>query len=325
MKTRELGGRQVGAVGLGCMSFAGFYGPTDLDESQRCLARAVELGITHLDTAERYGGGLSEEVIGDFLRQSKPDVSIATKGGIYVEPKRHYDNSETALRRSLEGSLRRLGVEHVDLYYVHRREAARPVEEVMETMVKFKQEGKIGGIGFSEIAPATLRRAHAVHPVTAVQSEYSLWTRQPELGMIQICAELGVAFVAFSPVGRGMLTDSPPDPTRFADTDFRKKNPRFLEPEFTYNMEAIARLRAFAASRGWSTAALANAWTLDQGPHIIPIPGTRSAAHAEDCATAADIAFTEEDRAEIARLLPLGFAHGARYSDAQTYGVERYC
>ncbi len=325
MKTRQLGDRQVGAVGLGCMSFAGFYGPADRNESLRCLARAVELGIDHLDTAERYGGGLSEEVIGAFLRQSGAQVSIASKAGIYVDPKRHYDNSETALRRSLEGSLRRLGVEHIDLYYVHRREAARPVEEVMETMVKFKQEGKIGGIGFSEIAPATLRRAHAVHPVTAVQSEYSLWTRQPELGMVQACAELGVAFVAFSPVGRGMLTDTPPDPAGFAEGDFRHHNPRFTEPDFSYNMQAVERLRGFARSRGWSTAALAKAWLLDQGPHIIPIPGTRSAAHVEDCAAAADIALTDADRAEIARLLPVGFAHGARYSDAQTYGVERYC
>ncbi len=325
MQTRKLSGSQVGAVGLGCMSFAGFYGPTDRDESFRCLERAVELGIDHLDTAERYGDGLSEEVIGAFLRQTGAKVSLATKGGIYVEPKRHYDNSETALRRSLEGSLRRLGVEHVDLYYVHRREAARPVEEVMETMVKFKEEGKIGGIGFSEIAPATLRRAHAVHPVAAVQSEYSLWTRQPELGMIQTCAELGVAFVAFSPVGRGMLTDTPPEPSRFAENDFRRNNPRFLEPEFTYNMEAVAGLRAFARSRGWPTAALANAWVLDQAPHIIPIPGTRSVAHLNQCAAATEIALTDADRAEIARLLPLGFAHGARYSDAQTFGVERYC
>jgi aryl-alcohol dehydrogenase-like predicted oxidoreductase len=325
MKQRAIHGRSVGAVGLGCMSFAGFYGATDAEESRACLAAALDLGITHLDTAERYGAGLSEEIIGRFLRETRADVSLATKGGIYVDPERHYDNSETALRRSLEGSLRRLGRERVDLYYVHRRQAAMPIEDVVGVLVRFIEEGKIGAIGFSEIAPASLRRAHAVHPVAAVQSEYSLWTRQPELGMLQTCAELGVTFVAFSPVGRGVFADRFPDPAAFGETDFRRRNPRFTEPNYAANKALIAPFQAFCRARGWSVAAAAVAWTLDQGAHVLPIPGTRSAAHLRDLAAAADIAFTDADRAEIARLLPVGFAHGARYSDAQTFGIERYC
>lgn len=325
MKQRTIAGRRVGAIGLGCMSFAGFYGATSEAESLGCLAAAVDLGVDHFDTAERYGGGRSEEIIGTFLRETRADVSIATKGGIYTEPTRHFDNSETALRRSLEGSLRRLGVDHVALYYLHRREAARPVEAVMETLVRFVEEGKIGAIGLSEVAPATLRRAHAIHPIAAVQSEYSLWTRQPELGMLQACAELGVTFVAFSPLGRGVFADSFPDPAAFGNQDFRVGNPRFAEPAYGLNKAIIGPFQAFARARGWSTAAAALAWTLDQGEHILPIPGTRSAAHLQDLAKAAEITFSDADRAEIARLLPVGFAHGERYADAQTGGVENYC
>jgi aryl-alcohol dehydrogenase-like predicted oxidoreductase len=325
MKKRLVNGREVGAVGLGCMSFAGAYGPTDIDESLACLRAALDCGIDHFDTAERYGGGLSEEIIGRFLRETGAQVSIATKGGIYVDPERHYDNSEATLRRSLESSLRRLGVERVDLYYVHRRQADIPIEEVVGTLGRFVEEGKIGAIGFSEIAPASLRRAHAVHPVAAVQSEYSLWTRQPELGMLQACAEIGATFVAFSPLGRGVFADRFPDPARFAEGDFRRPNPRFRAPNYAANSAAIARFRDFANARGWSVSAAALAWTLDQGGHVLPIPGTRSAAHLRDLASAADIAFTDADRAEIARLLPVGFAHGARYADAQFSGVESYC
>lgn len=307
------------------MNFAGFYGATSEAESLACLAAAVDLGVDHLDTAERYGAGRSEEIIGAFLREARATVSIATKGGIYTEPTRHIDNSEATLRRSLEGSLRRLGVEHVDLYYLHRREPTRPVEATMETLARFVEEGKIGAIGLSEVAPSTLRRAHAVHPVAAVQSEYSLWTRQPELGMLQACAELGVTFVAFSPLGRGMLADRFPDPALFGESDFRRNNPRFLEPAYSANKAAIAPFQAFARSRGWSVAATALAWTLDQADHVLPIPGTRSAGHLRELAAAADVTFSDADRAEIARLLPVGFAHGERYSDAQSAAVEVYC
>ena len=194
----------------------------------------------------------------------------------------------------------------------------------MGTLVRFKDEGKIGGIGLSEIAPSTLERASAVHPVMAVQNEYSLWTRLPELGLLQACERLGTAFVAFSPVGRGIFSDSIPEPSKFADSDFRKSNPRFLEPNFSANEARVAQFRAFAREHGWSTAALALAWTLHRCTHIIPIPGTRTAAHLEEDAKAAEIILTSEDMAEIERILPAGFAHGERYSASQGVGPESY-
>ncbi|MBC8257587.1 MAG: aldo/keto reductase [SAR324 cluster bacterium] len=328
MKTRKLGfdGPEVSAIGLGCMSFAGFFGPTDKVESFECLDAAQEHGITFLDTAELYGQGLSEELIGEYQQSRGHSFKIATKGGIVIGGKRgENDNSEAALRKALEGSLKRLKVEHVELYYIHRRDWSIEIEDVAETLAKFENEGKIGGFGFSEIAPSSLRRAHAVHPVTAVQNEYSLWTRYPELGMLQTCAELGVAFVPFSPVARAMLTDTFPDPSAFPDTDFRKNMPRFLEPNFSANCKLISRFRDFARSRGWSTTEVALAWILEQGEHLIPIPGTRSAAHLKEWVGATEINFSDEDRAEIERILPVGFAHGDRYSDEQIVGIERYC
>lgn len=327
MQTRKLGssGPSIGSIGLGCMSFGGFYGPTDQTESHRTLARALELGIDHLDTANVYGAGVSEEVIGAFLKDHPGRFTIATKGGITRQPARSFDNSPDYLRECLEASLRRLGVDHVDLYYIHRREQARPIEDVVETLVRFKQEGKIKEIGFSEISPASLERASAVHPITAVQSEYSLWTRLPELGMLQACQRLGTAFVAFSPLARGLFSDAPPHPASLPDNDFRKKNPRFVEPAFSYNARAAARFSTYAHDNGHSPAALALAWTLHRGPHIIPIPGTRSAAHLSENARGAAIKLTEQQIAEIEAILPVGFAHGGRYSDAQAIGPETYC
>ncbi len=322
---RMIGGREAGAVGLGCMSFGGIYGTTDIDESFACLEEAIRLGVTHLDVAEIYGAGRCEEVMGAFLRGRPGPFHIATKAGIYTEPTRHLSNEPARLRRSLEGSLKRLGLDRVDLYYLHRREAARPLAEAVETMVSFIEEGLIGGYGLSEVAPTTIRAAHAIHPVTAVQSEYSLWTRLPELGVLQTCRELGVAFVAFSPVGRGILSDRFPDPAAFPPEDFRRGNPRFQEPHYSLNKAAIAPFQAFCRSRGWATSAAAIAWTLDRGDHIVPIPGTRSAAHLRELWSATDIRFTEDDRAAIDRLLPAGFAHGPRYSEAQGGGSESYC
>jgi len=322
---RRLNGREVGAVGMDCMSFGGIYGRTDLDESLECLAAAVEQGVDHLDVAEIYGEGRCEEVIGTFLRQTNAQVTIATKAGIYTNPSRHFRNDPDSLRRSLEGSLTRLGRDKVELFYIHRREAERPVEEVAETLAEFISEGLIDSYGLSEVAPSTIRRAHAVHPVAAVQSEYSLWTRQPELGVLQTCSELGITFVAFSPVGRGIFADRLPERSDFPAGDFREANPRFVEPAFTANKAAVARFRDFCRTRGWHVASAAIAWTLDRGDHILPIPGTRSAAHLRELAAAVDIRFTDADRAEIERLLPVGFAHGARYGEAQVAGVESYC
>jgi aryl-alcohol dehydrogenase-like predicted oxidoreductase len=308
------------------MSFGGIYGGTDEAESFACLEAACALGVTHLDVAEIYGGaGRCEEILGAFLRGSDAPVHIATKAGIYTEPSRHFRNDAGSLRRSLEGSLKRLGRDRVDLFYIHRREAARPLPEVIETLASFIGEGLIGGYGLSEVAPTTIRDAHAIHPVSAVQSEYSLWTRLPELGVLQTCRELGIAFVAFSPLGRGIFADRFPDTAGFPPGDFRHGNPRFEEPNYSRNMAAIAPFQAFCRSRGWPVSAAAIAWTLDRGDHVVPIPGTRSAAHLRELWSATTIRFTEEDRAEIARLLPVGFAHGPRYSPAQAAGAESYC
>jgi len=330
MHKRHLGknGPEVSAIGVGCWSFAGAYGPTDEAESHATLAKALDVGIDFLDTADVYGMGISEKAIGSFIKDNPGKFTIATKAAIRREPEtneRVFDNSPEHLRFRLEQSLSFLGVDHVELFYVHRRDRARPIEDVMGTLMRFKDEGKIGGIGFSEIAPSSLRRAHVVAPVSAVQNEYSLWARQPDLGMVQACKELGVAFVAFCPLGRGIFAEKAPDPAKFADGDFRKNNPRFVEPNFTYNVEAIAPFKAFACQKGLTTPQLALAWILHQGPHIFPIPGTRSPAHLNDDADAADIILSDEDLQEIDRLLPCGFAHGDRYNDAQWPGAERYC
>ncbi len=317
----------VGEIGFGAMSFAGFFGATDAATSYRTLDKALELGITHIDTALIYGPHVSENFIGEYLRKnpaSKTKFSIATKGGIQPAP-RAVINSPAFLRECLEGSLKRLGVDCVDLYYVHRREHDIPIEDVTDTLARFKQEGKIKGLGFSEISPASLQRAASVHPIAAVQNEYSLWTRLPELGMLQACKRLGTAFVAFSPLARGVLSDVSVDPAKMGENDFRKKIPRLVEPNWSFNVKRVEALRAFAKSRGWSTEALAIAWVLHQHDHIIPIPGTRTPEHLVEDAAAANIVLTPADLAEIETIMPIGSAHGNRYSLEQQGASEHYC
>jgi aryl-alcohol dehydrogenase-like predicted oxidoreductase len=327
MRQVELGrgGPKVGAVGLGCMSFGGMYGATDVETSHATLKRALDLGVTHLDIADIYGGGVCEEIVGAFLKQNGNPFTIATKAGIVTRPQRGSNNGRDYLSACLDGSLKRLGVERVDLFYIHRRDPSVPVEEVMETLVGFIRAGKIGAIGFSEIAPWTLERAARIHPVAAVQSEYSLWTRQPELGMIDLCRRLGTSFVSFSPVARGMLTDAEPDPSTFPAGDFRSANPRFEEPHFSQNVEKIRAFRAYAAARGVAASTLAIAWTFARAPGSIAIPGTRSPAHLDENAAAAGLHLSTADLAEIEAILPAGFAHGPRYSAAQATAVEDYC
>jgi len=327
MQRRRLGagGPEVGAIGLGCMSFAGFFGPAEDSQSMEVLDAAVAAGIDFWDTSNVYGMGRSERIIGEYLKAKAPEVVIATKVGIINTPHRHFRNDADYIRAELEGSLTRLNRDSVELYYIHRREAERPVEEVAETMGRLIEEGLIGGWGLSEVAPSTLRRAHAVVPVRAVQNEYSLWSRQPELGLIRACAELDVAFVPFSPLARGMFGEVSVDPAGMAENDWRQRSPRFVAPNYGYNIAAIDGFRSFCRARGWPVAAAALAWVLDQGDHLIPIPGTRHAAHLAEWLPAAEIALSDDDRAEIDRLLPPGFAHGDRYGDAQMVGVERYC
>lgn len=328
MQTRKLGrhGPEVSALAFGAMSFGGFYGPTDRDESFATLDALVEMGIDFLDTSNVYGPYTSEEVIGAWQADRGKRFKIATKGGIVIgAPRGTVDNSEAYLREQLVASLGRLGVDSVELYYVHRRDWSIPIERVTETLLKFKEEGLIGAIGYSEISPASLKLAHSVGHVDAVQSEYSLWTRLPELGMIQTCAALGTAFVPFSPLARGMFSDVDLDPGNFGPKDLRGSNPRFLGRNFRQNMDYIRALRAFAAARGWTTAAVALAWILQRGDHLIPIPATRSAKHLAEWAGADEIVFSAEDKAELDRILPVGWAMGDRYSYPQLIGIERYC
>ncbi|MDP3261841.1 MAG: aldo/keto reductase [Tabrizicola sp.] len=327
MQQRQLGanGPMVSAIGLGCLSFGGLFGATTDDVSLRCLDAAWDHGITFLDTANIYGAGRSETVVGEWLRRRKHRPVLATKASIVPGPTRRIDNSAPYLRAELEGSLKRLGTDHIDLFYIHRHEAARPIEEVADTLATLVREGKIGGYGMSEVAPYTLERAHAVHPVRAIQNEYSLWTRQPELGLIQRCASLGTAFVPFSPLARGAFGQTMLDPATLTPGEFRTQIPRFSAENWPRNKTRIEAFRAYADDRGHSPAALALAWVLAQGLHLIPIPGTRTAAHLAHWAGASDITLTPEDHSEIARLLPVGWAFGDRYDDDQTTTVERYC
>jgi aryl-alcohol dehydrogenase-like predicted oxidoreductase len=326
MRQRRLGrnGPMVSALGLGCLSFGGIFGPTSEAESLRTLDAAWDHGITLLDTANRYGEGVSETVIGKWLATRPHRPHIATKAAFSTDPARRIDNRPEHLRAELEGSLKRLGTDHVTLFYAHRHDPQIPAEDLAGTMQRLQEEGKILGYGLSEIGPYTLERADAVHPVMAVQNEYSLWTRQAELGLVQRCAQLGVAFVPFSPLARGAFGTPMADPATFSPTEFRSRLPRFQPENWPHNLLKLQAFHAMAHDRGFTPAALALAWLLDRGPHLIPIPGTRSAEHLKAWATAPEIDLTDEDRAEIDRLLPVGWAWGDRYDDAQASTVERY-
>ncbi len=327
MKQRQLGrgGPMVSAIGLGCLSFGGIFGATTDDDSLRCLDAAWDAGITFFDTANVYGMGRSEAVLGRWLKTRGRDAVIATKASFASGPPRRIDNSPEHLRTELEGSLRRLGKDHVALFYIHRHEQTVPIEEVAGTLSRLIEEGKIGGYGMSEIAPGTLRRAHAVHPCRAVQNEYSLWTRQPELGLIQACAALGTAFVPFSPLARGALGRDILVPESLPQDEFRRQIPRFQGVNWQLNRPKIEAFRDLARTKNVTPPALALAWVLDQGTHLLPIPGTRTADHLTDWAKASEISLTDPDRAMIAQILPVGWAFGDRYNDDQAGTVERYC
>ena len=336
MEKRNLGniGTKVGALGIGAMSFSDFYGPTNTQESHAILKMALDNGIDHIDTAKVYGMGLSEERIGQFLNTlSKNDrqfFKIATKGGIdrkNFDDKGTvvFDNSKEFLTEELDNSLRRLGVDCVELYYIHRREADRPIEEVTETLVEFIKAGKIKQFGFSEIAPTSLEKAAKIHPVGAVQSEYSLSTRYPELGLVQRTKKLGTSLVAFSPIGRSLLTDKPHNAQTVEKMEFLKANPRFIEPNLSHNIKATEKFREYAADLGCKASGLAIAWLLKVDKHVLPIPGTRSVTHLKEMIEGCELKLTDSNMKEIEDILPVGWAHGDRYSTGQWFGPEKYC
>lgn len=332
MKTRKLGvnGPEVGCIGYGAMSFSDMYGPTNEAESHAILNTCREHGITHIDSANIYGMGKSENAIGTYLKANplaRQDFLIATKATITrnLDGNRCFDNSPEHLEAELDKSLQRLGVECVDLFYAHRRDPRFTPEETAENLGLLVKKGKTLAIGLSEVSPSTLRRAFKAYPIAAVQSEYSLSTRAPDLGLVQTCAELGVAMVAFSPVGRSLLTDNPIPRERIPGLPFLANNPRFIEPNLTENLRISSGFCALAAQMNTSAAALAIAWLLTRGDHVIPIPGTRSTDHLQQCVAGADLVLSASDLAQIEAVLPVGWAHGDRYSSEQWNGPERYC
>jgi aryl-alcohol dehydrogenase-like predicted oxidoreductase len=334
MLRRRLGadGPEVSALGIGAMSFTDFYGATDEAASHALLDAALEAGVDHIDTSNVYGAGRSEEVIGRYLARYRGKgglpFHIATKAGITRHPEtgaRCFDNSAAHLEGELDKSLKRLGVEQVALFYVHRRDPAIEIEEVTETLAGLIAKGKIASFGYSEIAPTSLARAAAIHPVAAVQSEYSLQTRAPDLGLVQACERLGTALVAFSPVGRGLLTDRPPTPERVAQSAFLSTTPRFMGANLERNRAASQPFRDLAREMGRPAASLAIAWLLGRSETVLPIPGTRSVEHFRELVAGCDRLLTAEENAAIEEALPVGWAHGARYSDEQMIGPEPYC
>lgn len=332
MDHRKLGttGLTASAIGLGCMGMSEFYGQTNDADSLRTLERALELGVTHFDSADTYGLGHNEELLGRFVAAGgaarRQQVVLATKFGIVRaagQYERRIDNSPAYIRSACEASLRRLGTDHIDLYYCHRRDPAMPIEDVVGAMSELVQAGNVRAIGLSEVSVETLRRAHAVWPIAAVQSEYSLWSREPETGMLQACAELGTAFVAYSPLGRAFLTGAL-KVDELADNDFRKRNPRFVGDAQAQNQRLVASLEALAKDRGLSSAQLALAWLLNKHPHVAPIPGTRRISYLESNVGAVGVQLSTDEIAALDRLFAPQSIAGARYPDAGFVGIEHH-
>ena len=328
---RRLGatGPVVSCLGLGCMGMSDFYGPRDDVESLATLDRALDLGVTFFDTADMYGPHTNEELLGRWLRERgvRGRVVLATKFGIVRDPadpsRRGVSGRPEYVRQSCEGSLRRLGVDQIDLYYQYRVDPDVPVEETVGAMARLVEEGKVAHLGLSEAGPATIRRACAVHPVAAVQTEYSLWTRDPEDEVLPACRALGVGFVPYSPLGRGFLTGEIRTPDDLAPDDFRRTNPRFQGENFQKNLDLVDRVKEVARDRGCTPGQLALAWLLAQGDDLVPIPGTRRVARLEENVAAADIALTPGDLARLDEAAPRGAAAGTRYPEAGMRMVGR--
>src|SRR5579859_1172396 len=315
MDKRTLGqGLVVSEQGLGCMGMSAFYGRGDDEESIATIHRALELGITFLDTAEMYGRGVNEELVGRAIKGRRDEVVVATKFiGAFSD--RRPDGRPEYIRTAIEGSLQRLGTDHVDLYYQHRVDPLTPIEETVGAMAELVAAGKVRHLGLSEASAETIRRAHAVHPIAALQSEYSLWTRDPEGEILDTCRELGIGFVSYSPLGRGFLAGRFSGPDDLAEDDFRRNHPRFTGDNLERNSQIAGRVQEIAESKGVTPAQLALAWVLSRGDDVVPIPGTKRRTYLEQNAAAADVELTAD---ELAELDDLGEAAGNRYSDMST-------
>jgi aryl-alcohol dehydrogenase-like predicted oxidoreductase len=325
MKHISIGGLAVSRIGLGAMSMSGFYniGEGSDAESIRTIHRALDLGVTHLDTAEIYGPFHNEELVGRAIKSRRDQVVLATKFGIVSHSGRGpgvLDSSPASIRVAVEGSLKRLGTDHIDLYYQHRVDPKTPIEDTVGALAELVAQGKVRHIGLSEAGLATIRRAHAVHPVTALQTEYSLWTRDPEAELLPLLRELGIGFVPYSPLGHGFLTGEIRSPEQLSDDDWRKTNPRFTGENFKRNLHIVDEVKAVAAEAGATPAQVALAWLLAQGDDIAPIPGTKRVARVEEN-TAADR--VELSAGQIERLNNLTTAAGDRHDEANMAVIDR--